>query len=443
MPIQLKFNNTDLQDIFSSRTGNNTYGSKYNKANVLDVGSGESNWSNSYTKASNVNFKVNNTDFAAIFYPVYYDVTSNVTVTMPSWASKVAFVVQAQGGNGDGGFTDYWTIVTIPVPYQVAGFTSVQFSNQTSRSWTNQLSFQWSHDWSNQNSVAWHNDTFATLQNSTTVYSQQPYAYIATKYWRDCNFYRNNRPQTWKQEWSSGFKQYLAFGVQQSSQQFYGRFNYTVPANGLNYSRTFGTDYGENYGRANGTNYGRTYAHFYYANYNTNYTRSGEYSQGYSGSAGGGGGCIGGVYNIQGRGNSMTISYNFNNSYSNIIFNDTGNSVTAYNGNNANGNGNSGMQYYAYPGAQNTSTDSAGGGGSSTYNGPNFVNMVASSGSGGQTTWNGASSTSGGGSGIANNSTIQTNFLPTFSTDYGRGGNGSTGGGGGGTAGFIRYWFIK
>lgn len=447
MPIQLKFNNTDLQDIFSSRTGNNSHGSKYSTATTLDVGSSQTNWNNSHTRASNVNFKMDNgTDFAAIFYPVYYDVTSTSTstVTMPSWASKVAFVVQSKGGTGDGGFTDYWMIITIPVVRQVVAVDPVQFSDKNSARWQNQLNYRYDINWTNQNNVAWHNDVPKSDRNLSTTFFTKGYTYQLSKYWRDRNFYRNNNPQTWKQSWQSGFKSVTTFDTMTVAQLNYGRFHYTTPLDGLNYGRSNGLNYAKNYGRGYGQNYGRTYQHFYQTFYNTNYTRSQQYSQAYCGSAGGGGGCIGGVYNIQTRSSTITISCNFNNNYSNIIFNDTSNSVTAYNGNNATVNANSAIKRYAYPGSQNTSTDTAGGGGTASHNGANFVNIVTSSGSTGQTTSNnGAASTNGGGSGIANNSTIQTNFLPTFDTNYGRGGNGTQGAGVAGSNAFIRYWFIK
>jgi hypothetical protein len=127
MSTNLKLNNTDLADIFSTTTGNTSYQQYYSTLNSLDIGS-----SSSYTIGTeSVGYSINGNDIVTIFQPKYYDCTDNntsTTITIPSWCNKIGFLLQASGGAGGADFTDYWQKYHIPqVNYTQTSYTSTYY----------------------------------------------------------------------------------------------------------------------------------------------------------------------------------------------------------------------------------------------------------------------------------------------------------------------------
>lgn len=183
----------------------------------------------------------------------------------------------------------------------------------------------------------------------------------------------------------------------------------------------------------------------------SNYT---HYTQGYSGSGGGGSGCIAGIYNnINGSAaNCTSMSITIDTSKTNIQFNDSVSSfVTAFVGSNTTGStlaqnardsvGTFGGTKYGY-GSTNLGSVTAENTYSVTASTGKFDFVCQNSGSSGTLgVINNSYQGTGGSSGYSNSSTIQTYFLPSLATTYGNGGNG--GSTNTGTTGAVRYWFLR
>jgi hypothetical protein len=110
-------NGVDLSDIFSSDVSNNLYTNTYPKLNNLSI--------NPHTVlrgTTPTGIIIGPTDIVTVFSPIYKDITSyGVTVvTIPSWVSKIGFVVQASGGAGGVAFTNYWQNITQSIRNQYA-----------------------------------------------------------------------------------------------------------------------------------------------------------------------------------------------------------------------------------------------------------------------------------------------------------------------------------
>lgn len=137
----LKFNDVDLIELFSSDNGNTSVTGFYPNLSIIDEYQGTQN---TLRGSNNTGYSINGNDIVSIFHPIYYDhhdhgsSTSSV-IDIPEWCTKVGFVLQANGGRGGPSFTNYWQKINIPLTGQFANQNSntvVQNSNQNSHPWS-------------------------------------------------------------------------------------------------------------------------------------------------------------------------------------------------------------------------------------------------------------------------------------------------------------------
>jgi hypothetical protein len=182
-------NGVDLSDIFSSDLSNNIYSSD-SKLNNLSLIS-----SPLLVGTNPTGITIQGSDAVTIFSPIFTDVSSyGVTVVnIPSWVSKIGFVVQASGGAGGVAFTNYWQYIHKPIRNIYSGHTRIFTSNIV----TVQTSVQgvtYSHDSYStgstvDNTIQYHinfqttyNRTYSNI--STTVYGSTYQTNYTTTYTR-------------------------------------------------------------------------------------------------------------------------------------------------------------------------------------------------------------------------------------------------------------------
>jgi hypothetical protein len=127
----LKFNNYDLGQLFSSNIGNSTYTGYYSSLSNIDTYSGNEN---TLLGTNNVGFSINGTDIVSIFHPIYYDRDENAVtsvIDIPEWCNKIGFVLQSSGGRGGPSFNNYWQKINIPTTNQVQSYYAYNWSTQT------------------------------------------------------------------------------------------------------------------------------------------------------------------------------------------------------------------------------------------------------------------------------------------------------------------------
>jgi hypothetical protein len=135
----LKFDNYDLAELFSTSSGNTTYTGYYPNLNVIDNYSGTEN---TLKGTADVGYSINGSDIVAMFHPVSYDKDENsaaaTTINVPAWCTKIGFVLQASGGSGGGAFSNYWQKITIPQQTFVShNYSQTSTTTQTQWSDTN------------------------------------------------------------------------------------------------------------------------------------------------------------------------------------------------------------------------------------------------------------------------------------------------------------------
>jgi hypothetical protein len=135
----LKFNDVDLIELFSSENGNTSYTGTYPNLSTIDTYQGTQNT----LKGSNTTgYSINGNDIVSIFHPIYYDRTGHGSSTsevidIPSWCTKIGFVLQGKGGKGGPAFTNYWQKINIPQRYQYnnQNYNVLSYSVQNSTFW--------------------------------------------------------------------------------------------------------------------------------------------------------------------------------------------------------------------------------------------------------------------------------------------------------------------
>jgi hypothetical protein len=161
-------NGVDLSDMFSSDVPNNQY-TNYPALNNL---SAISNSSNLLKGTNPTGINIGGNDIVTIFSPIYKDVTSyGVTVVnIPSWVSKIGFVVQAAGGAGGVAYTNYVQNINIPTTvYQGRRVSATNTNNPTYISVQKVSSYShFSYSTSTSNSFQYHIN-FATTYTSTST----------------------------------------------------------------------------------------------------------------------------------------------------------------------------------------------------------------------------------------------------------------------------------
>lgn len=137
----LKFDSNDLNELFSSNSGNNNQDiiGYYPNLSSIDEYSGNQN---TLKGTDNVGYNINGSDIVSVFHPIYSDKIGNLgttTIAIPYWCNKIGFVLQASGGPGGAAFTNYWQKISIPVPNQRSGRNThtgqVASSTQNSTYW--------------------------------------------------------------------------------------------------------------------------------------------------------------------------------------------------------------------------------------------------------------------------------------------------------------------
>ena len=114
MSTNLYFNDgiqtIDLINVFSHNVGNSNNTSSFVNSGVLDTHSstGNNSANSSLTSVLTTGYKISGQDITTVFSPIYFDVTTDgiSTINVPSWVSRIGFVVQGAGGTGGAGYTD-------------------------------------------------------------------------------------------------------------------------------------------------------------------------------------------------------------------------------------------------------------------------------------------------------------------------------------------------
>lgn len=183
-------NGVDLSDIFSSDVSNNLYTNTYPRLNNLSIKQTTTLVGNTPT-----GINIGGTDIVTVFSPIYKDITSyGVTVVnIPSWVSKIGFVVQAAGGAGGVAFTNYWQNITQPLRNQYAGRRRDLSTNvvtvQTSVQSVSYAHSSYSTGYEDDDTIQYHihfqttyNRTFSNV--TTTTYGTTYTANYTTNYTR-------------------------------------------------------------------------------------------------------------------------------------------------------------------------------------------------------------------------------------------------------------------
>lgn len=184
-------NGVDLSDIFSSDVSNNVYTNTYPSLTNLSI-----NQTTTLVGITPTGINIGGRDIVTVFSPIYKDITSyGVTVvTIPSWVSKIGFVIQASGGAGGVAFTNYWQNITQAVRNQYAARRRDPTTNvvtvQTSVQSVTYAHYSYSTGYADTDTIQYHinfqttyNRTFRTI--STNTYGSTYTGNYTTNYTRD------------------------------------------------------------------------------------------------------------------------------------------------------------------------------------------------------------------------------------------------------------------
>ena len=163
-----------LDSIFSSNSWNST-----NKTNSTYANNNTSNaFPNTVSfdlkpsgsllnSTQNCGYQLSTSDLVTIFNPIYADIASTQTITIPSWCNRIGFVIIAGGGYGGTGYTDNWTTYSTITNY-AQGVSTYEKASYDTTTYDKQVHYYDYYNWGNAKTDK--NECYSQNSTTTTTY---------------------------------------------------------------------------------------------------------------------------------------------------------------------------------------------------------------------------------------------------------------------------------